>query len=79
MAKKQIEMTDRTVALEKKLEAGDAELDKVRDDFKELATTLNTHVEETDDLIERQGDQIRKQREALASVAALASGAVTKD
>ena len=79
MAKKQIEMTDRTVALEKKLEASDAELEKVRDDFQELATTLNTHVEETDDLIERQGDQIRKQREALASVAALASGAVTKD
>ena len=75
MAKKQIELTRRTVELEKRIAEGDAELDKVKGDFAELAATLNAHVEDTDELIERQGDEIRKQRKALASVAALAESA----
>ena len=75
MAKKQIELTRRTVELEKRIADGDAELDKVKGDFAELAATLNAHVEDTDELIERQGDEIRKQRKALASVAALAESA----
>ena len=79
MARKQVELTERTLALQAAVEAKDRDLAAARAEVEEVVGALNEHVGETDDLIERQGDELRKQREALQTVIDCAWAGLPKD
>mmetsp|Transcript_9329 Transcript_9329/g.30843 ORF Transcript_9329/g.30843 Transcript_9329/m.30843 type:complete len:290 (-) Transcript_9329:94-963(-) len=57
------------------LDAQTKQLEERNTEFEELRRTLTEHVERSDDLVERQGNELRKARKTLAAVAGAIAGA----
>jgi len=61
-------MVATTVPMQRELDDKKAAIDKLSSDFDELQAAFREHVDESDLLIERQSDDLRIARKALAAV-----------
>ena len=76
MARKQNELMERTTSLQKDVDAAQADAEAKQSELDQIQEAFNEHTQQTDDLIEAQGDELRKARETLQAVGASAIAAL---
>ncbi|CAH0378025.1 unnamed protein product, partial [Pelagomonas calceolata] len=76
MARKQNELMERTTSLQKDVDSARSEAEAKQGELDQIQEAFNEHTQQTDDLIEAQGDELRKARETLQAVGASAIAAL---
>merc|ERR1712094_39776 len=76
MARKQNELMERTTSLQKDVDSARSEAEAKQSELDQIQEAFNEHTQQTDDLIEAQGDELRKAREPLQAVGASAIAAL---